>query len=94
MEVKISGITFHIHEKDPENMNGLVGMAMFNAQEMWINSASTPQTKMIGRWHEIIHMLDRAYGTKLTEEQVTIFTHALVAFLQDNKGIVNQINNV
>jgi len=94
MEVKISGITFHIHEKDPEHMNGLVGMAMFNAQEMWINSASTPQTKMIGRWHEIIHMLDRAYGTKLTEEQVTIFTHALVAFLQDNKDIVNQINNV
>ena len=93
MEVKISGIKFQMEDKDPEKMNGLVGMAMFNAQEMWINGASTQQTKMIARWHEIIHMLDRAYGTKFTEEQVTIFTHALVALLQDNEDIVDKINN-
>lgn len=93
MEIKISGINFQMQDKEPEKMNGLVGMAMFNAQEMWINSASTQQTKIIARWHEIIHMMDRAYGTKLTEEQVTIFTHALVALLRDNEGIVDQINN-
>jgi hypothetical protein len=93
MEIKIAGITFQMQDKEPEQMNGLVGMAIFNTQEMWINSSSTQQTKIIARWHETIHMLDRTYGTKFTEEQVTIFTHALVALLRDNEGIVDQINN-
>jgi hypothetical protein len=91
MEVKISGIKFQMQDMESEKMNGLVGMAMFNSQEMWIHKDMTPQTKMIARWHEIIHMLDRAYGTKFNEDQVTIFTHALVALLQDNPDIVEKI---
>jgi hypothetical protein len=39
-------------------------------------------------------MLDRAYGTKFNEDQVTIFTHALVALLQDNPDIVEKIRTL
>jgi hypothetical protein len=94
MEVKVSGIVYTISERSPEEMNGNIGLANFNTQEIWINSSASPQTKMIARWHEIVHILERAYGVKMNEEQVTIFTHALVSFLNDNRDIVNKINNV
>jgi len=94
MEVKVSGIVYSISERTPEEMNGNIGLANFNTQEIWINAAASPQTKMIARWHEIVHILERAYGVKMSEEQVTIFTHALVAFLRDNPNTVAEINNV
>ena len=94
MEVKVSGIVYTISERSPEEMNGNIGLANFNTQEIWINSAASPQTKMIARWHEIVHILERAYGVKMNEEQVTIFTHALVSFLCDNPGIVVQVHSV
>ena len=94
MEVKVSGIVYSISERSPEEMNGNIGLANFNTQEIWINSAASPQTKIIAHWHEIVHIIERAYGVRMNEEQVTVFTHGLVSFLRDNPGIVGQINNV
>jgi hypothetical protein len=94
MNVKISGIDYTISEKSSDEMNGNIGLANFNTQEIWINSSASEQTKMIARWHEIMHILERAYGVKMSEEQVTIFTHALVSFLRDNPNVVDKINNV
>jgi hypothetical protein len=94
MDVKVSGIVYSISERSSEEMNGNIGLANFNTQEIWINSSASPQTKMIAHWHEIVHIIERAYGVHMSEEQVTIFTHGLVSFLRDNPSIVDQINNV
>jgi hypothetical protein len=93
MNIKVSGIDYNISDKSSDEMNGNVGLANFNTQEIWINATMSSQTKMIARWHEIIHILDRSYGVKMSEEQVTIFTHALVSLLCDNPDIVDKINN-
>ena len=94
MNINISGIDYSISDKSPVEMNGNVGLANFNTQEIWINSEMTQQTKMLARWHEIVHILDQSYGVKMSEEQVTIFTHALVALFRNNENIVDKINNV
>jgi len=94
MDVKVAGIVYTISERSPEEMNGNIGLANFNTQEIWINSSASPQTKIIARWHEIVHILERAYGVSMSEQQVTIFTHALVSFLRDNPDTVDKINNV
>ena len=94
MNIKVSGINYIISEKSPEEIGGNIGLANFNTQEIWINSSVSPQTKMIARWHEIIHILEQSYGVKMSEEQVTTFTHAFVSFLCDNPNVVDKINNV
>jgi len=92
MDIKVSGITYKILTKTAEEMGGHIGLANFNTQEIWIHQNMTPQTKMIARWHETVHILEKAYGVIMSEEQVTIFTHALIALLKDNPGIVDQFD--
>jgi Zn-dependent peptidase ImmA (M78 family) len=86
--VKIAGITYNIELKSKEEMNGLVGSADFNRQLISINKEHTEQTQRIAVYHEILHLLSDAYGLKLTEEQVKIGTHALIAFVEENKDIL------
>ena len=88
--VKISGIDYAIIMKSAEEMAGHIGLANFNTQEIWINQSSTEQTIKIAKWHEVVHMLDHAYDLEMTERQVKFFTHALLALLEDNPGIVEQ----
>jgi hypothetical protein len=88
--VKISGIDYAIIMKPAEEMGGHIGLANFNTQEIWINQSSTEQTIKIAKWHEVVHMLDHAYDLEMTERQVKFFTHALLAFLEDNPGIVQE----
>ena len=82
--IKVAGITYQILFKTTEEMNGLVGSANFNSQEIWINQDHTQQTQKIAIWHEIIHIVSDAYGLNLSEEQVKIGTHALIAFAAEN----------
>ena len=89
-KVKISGIDYSIVMKSPEEMGGNIGLANFNNQEISINQSMTAQTIKIAKWHEVIHILDHAYDLGMTEKQVKIFTHALVALLEDNPNIVEQ----
>ena len=65
-----------------------LGLADFNSQTISINQDYSNQTKMIARWHETLHILSSAYNIKLTEDQVVVLTHAIVALLEDNKDIV------
>jgi hypothetical protein len=83
-EIKICGIVYSIFYKTPEEMEGRLGLANFNTQEIWINSGSTEQTKKIAVVHEILHMMDHAYNLKLSEEQVVFTSHAFLALLSDN----------
>jgi hypothetical protein len=86
---KIAGLDYEILEKSPEEMEGKIGLANFNTQQVWVNTHHTTQTKKIAVWHEIIHLLSDAYGLSLTENQVKIGTHALIAFLADNPNFKN-----
>ena len=83
--IKVAGLDYAIKEFTEEQMGWKIGFADFNQQLIAINSKHTEQTKKIAIYHEIIHILSDAYGLKLTEEQVKIGTHALIAFLSDNK---------
>jgi hypothetical protein len=83
-EIKICGIVYSILYKTPEAMEGRLGLANFNTQEIWINVEATDQTKKIAVVHEILHMMDHAYNLKLSEEQVVFTSHAFLALLSEN----------
>jgi len=65
-------------------MEGRLGLANFNTQEIWINETATEQTKRIAVVHEILHMMDHAFNLKLSEEQVVFVSHAFLALLSEN----------
>lgn len=83
-EIKICGIVYSILYKTLEEMEGRLGLANFNTQEIWINVSTTEQTKRIAIVHEILHMMDHAYNLKLSEEQVVFTSHAFLALLSEN----------
>ena len=87
MKMKICGITYEVLYKTPEEMQGNIGLALFNSQEIWINETFSEQTKKIALWHEVLHILDHAYNLKMTEEQVKFQTHALIALVEDNPEV-------
>ena len=93
MKLKICGLTYTVLYKTPEEMQGTIGLARFNDQEIWIGQNFSQQTQKIAVWHETLHILSDAYNLKMTEEQVKFQTHALIAFVQDNpeifKGLVS-----
>ena len=86
--IKICGLVYAILYKTPEEIEGRIGLANFNTQEIWINSSMTEQTKKIALYHEVLHMLDHAYNLKLSEEQVTFTAHALLALVADNQNLL------
>jgi Zn-dependent peptidase ImmA (M78 family) len=86
--MKIGGIYYEVLHKTSEEMNGNVGLADFNRQEISINTNHTMQTQRIALVHEVLHILDNTYNLKLTEEQVTFTAHALVSFIEDNKDFL------
>ena len=82
--IKVAGIEYTIVEHAPDVMGGRLGLADFNAQQITINQSATSQTKKIAVYHEIMHIISDAWGLSLTEAQVKIGTHALIAFLAEN----------
>ena len=87
MQIKIAGIDYAILFKTQEEMQGNIGLARFNDQEIWIGNQFTEQTKKIALWHEVLHILDHAYNLRMTEEQVKFQTHALIALVEDNPEV-------
>jgi len=87
MKFKICGIDYEVKYKTSEEMQGTIGLARFNDQEIWIGDQFTEQTKKIALWHEVLHILDHAYNLKMTEEQVKFQTHALIALVEDNPEV-------
>lgn len=82
--MKICGINYSVLYKTPEEMEGRIGLANFNTQEIWIGNSFSRQTQRIALVHETIHILSDAYNLKLNEEQVKFLAHALIAFNDDN----------
>ena len=89
MEIKIAGLNYKILDKDDSDMNGTIGLANFNTQEIWINKAHTEQTRSLARIHEVLHIIEQAYGIELTEKQVTILAHGITACINDNKHLLS-----
>jgi len=85
--MKICGINYTVLYKNPEEMQGTIGLARFNDQEIWIGCQFTEQTKKIALWHETLHILSDAYNLKMNEEQVKFLTHALIALVEDNPEV-------
>ena len=85
MKIKISGVIYDIVYKTNEEMNGLIGTADFNRQLISINETHTKQTQKIALVHEILHLIDETYGTGLTEQQIKILTHGIIAFSEENE---------
>jgi hypothetical protein len=82
--VKICGLTYEVLTKTAAEMQGNIGLANFNTQEVLIGDSFTAQTQHVARMHEVLHIISDAYNLKLTEEQVKFLTHALIAFFEDN----------
>ena len=89
MKIKVAGIIYDVVRKTNEEMNGLIGTADFNRQIISINKEHTEQTQEIAFVHEILHIISDAYGINLSEEQVKILTHGLVAFYKENHEIMD-----
>jgi uncharacterized protein YfaQ (DUF2300 family) len=87
MKLKICGLMYDVLYKTPEEMQGNIGLARFNDQEIWIGNQFTEQTKKIALWHETLHLLSDAYNLKMDEEQVKFLTHALIALVEDNPEV-------
>jgi hypothetical protein len=85
MKLKISGILYDVVYRSTEEMNGLIGSADFNKQLISINKDHTAQTQEIAFVHEVLHILSDAYGVGMSEEQIKIMTHAIVALYKDNE---------
>ena len=91
---KIAGIVYKILYKDDSEMEGRIGLANFNTQEIWINKTHTLQTKKIAILHEIVHILDHAYNLHMSEDAVIYTTHGLLGLLLDNPNLLNNIQNL
>jgi hypothetical protein len=84
MKLRIAGIDYTIANVSANELNGLLGSADFNNQIIKINKDATQTTQHIATTHEIIHILDKAYNIKLSEEQVIYLAQAIVALMNDN----------
>ena len=84
MKIKIAGIQYDVQYCSNEEMNGLVGSADFNRQLIKINKDHTEQTQEIAAVHELLHIISDADGIGLTEEQIKILTHGIIAVHKDN----------
>lgn len=91
MNIHISGIDFGVHYKSNEEMNGNIGLAQFDKQEVWVNETHTAQTKKIALLHETLHILSSVYNLNFSEEQVVVMTHAILGALRDNPEFVKEI---
>ena len=49
--MKICGINYAVLYKTSEEMQGRIGTANFNTQEIWIGESFSDQTKKIALWH-------------------------------------------
>ena len=85
-KVRIAGLDYDIKYKSGDEMGGNLGLANFNQQEISINETATLQTQKVAVLHEVLHIISDSYNLKMTEEQVKFFTHAIIAFKQDNPG--------
>ena len=92
MKIKIAGIKYDVVYKTNEEMNGLIGTADFNKQIISINKEHTEQTQEIAFVHEVLHIISDAYGISLSEEQVKILTHGIIALNKDNN--INEILDI
>jgi len=84
MKLRVAGINYSIEYVSSEDLNGLLGIADFNNQKIKINNNATESTQHIAIIHEIIHILDRSYNIKLTEDQVIYLAQAIVALVNEN----------
>lgn len=92
-DVRIAGINYTIDVCDPSQMQdgGRLGEADFNRQAIRVNNTVTEQTKQIAIVHEVLHMIDHAYGAGLTENQIVILTHGVVQLVKDNHNFFNEV---
>ena len=87
MKIKVAGILYDVQYCSNVEMNGLIGSADFNRQLIRINNEHTEQTQEIAGVHEILHIISDAYGVGLTEEQIKILTHGIIALYKDNENL-------
>jgi len=85
-KVRIAGLQYDVVYKSGEEMQGNLGLANFNQQEISINAAATQQTQQVAVLHEILHIISDSFNLKMSEEQVKILTHGIIAFKHDNPG--------
>ena len=87
MKIKVAGILYDVEYCSNEEMGGLIGTADFNKQLIRINKDHTEQTQEIAAVHELLHIISDAYGIGLTEEQIKILTHGIIALYKDNENL-------
>ncbi len=83
-KLRIGGIEYMVEILSAEEMKGHLGLADFNNHKIMISKDATEATQQIAFIHEILHILDKSYNIKLTEEQVIYTAQALVALVNDN----------
>lgn len=86
IKVRIAGLQYDIKYKSGDEMGGNLGLANFNLQEISINANATQQTQQVAVLHEVLHIISDSFNLKMSEEQVKILTHGIIAFKHDNPG--------
>lgn len=88
MKLRVAGIFYDIEYVSSDDLKGLLGTADFNNQKIKINKDATEVTQHIAVIHEIIHILDKSYNIKLSEEQVVYLAQAIVALVKENPDFI------
>jgi len=84
MKLRVAGIDYSIEHVSSDDLKGLLGTADFSNQLIKINKDATESTQHIAIIHEIIHILDKSYNIKLSEEQVVYLAQSIVALVNEN----------
>lgn len=91
-EVKVGPFTYRIERPEKVEREGrnLWGEIRYDEGVIRIQ-ANTPEDRAVAIfWHEIIHALDDAVGTGLSEKQITRLGVMLAAFIGDNPHIFRE----
>ena len=88
MKLRVAGIFYDIEYVSSDDLKGLLGTADYNNQKIKINKDATEVTQHIAVIHEIIHILDKSYNIKLSEEQVVYLAQAIVALVKENPDFI------
>lgn len=65
----------------------LLGQALAEKQLIRIEPDTTPQTKEVTLWHEIVHSINDVYGCELDENNIDRIAQGITAILKNDFNI-------
>lgn len=87
--IRVLGYTFTVRPEDSEDFaEHFNGEIVHSKQEIRVVASLGPDIARETLLHEVIHGIERATATDLSEEQVRAFSRGLYAVMRDNPKLV------